>query len=62
VLVVADAAGRTSDEAPYPSVESTITAEEYGAKLGQMLAAVARGERPDPYHVIVPVHLMQRGE
>lgn len=57
MLVVADAAGRAPDETPYPSIESLIPAEEYGAKLGQMLAAAARGERPDPYHVVVPVRL-----
>jgi hypothetical protein len=57
LLAVADAAGRTPDEVPYPCIESQIPAEEYGATLGQMLAAAARGEKPDPYHVVVPVRL-----
>jgi hypothetical protein len=57
LLVVADAAGRAPDEPTYPCIESLIPAEEYGATLGQMLAAAARGERPDPYHVVVPVRL-----
>lgn len=57
-LAVADAAGRTDAETGYAYIEPTIAAEEYGAQLGRMLAASARGERPDPYRVIVPVRLM----
>jgi len=57
LLVVADAAGRTPLETPYPRIEPVTAAEEYGATLGRMLAAAARGERPEPYHVVVPVRL-----
>jgi len=57
-LVVADAAGRTASETGYSYIEPVIAAEEYGAQIGRMLAASARGEKPDPYRVTVPVRLM----
>lgn len=57
VLVVADAAGRLPNEPSYPCIEPLIPAEEYGALLGRMLSAAARGAKPDPYHVVVPVRL-----
>jgi hypothetical protein len=55
-IAIADAAGSAAD-LPYPKIETTITAEAFGKLLGEALAAAARGERPDPYHVVVPVRL-----
>lgn len=57
VIVAADAAGAPPEEVRYPYVEPTIAAEEWGAMLGRMLAAAARGEKPDPYRVTIPVRL-----
>lgn len=57
-IVIADAAG--SADLPYPKIETTITAEAFGKHLGEMLAAAAKGERPEPYHVVVPVRLSTR--
>lgn len=57
VIVVADAAGTPPEEVRYPYAEPTIAAEEWGAMLGRMLAAAARGERPDPYRVTIPILL-----
>jgi len=56
-IVVADAARRLSSDAPYPCIEPTIAAEEWGASLGRMLAATARGQRPDPFRAVIPVRL-----
>jgi hypothetical protein len=57
VIVVADAARRLTSDAPYPCIEPTIAAEEWGAALGEMLATTARGQRPDPYRQIIPVRM-----
>jgi len=57
VLVAADAAGTLPEQTPYPYTEPTIAAEAWGELLGRMLAAAARGERPDPNHVTIPVRL-----
>lgn len=56
-IVVADAARRLSSEAPYPCIEPTVAAEEWGAAIGRMLVTTARGQRPDPYRQIIPVRL-----
>jgi hypothetical protein len=57
IIVAADAAGTTPGEVRYPDAEPAIAAEAWGDMLGRMLAAAARGERPDPYHVTIPVRL-----
>ncbi len=56
-VVIADTSRGRSSEVSYPCIETTIAAEQWGAVLGQMLAAAARGERPDPYHRLIPVRL-----
>jgi hypothetical protein len=56
-VVVADAVHRQSSDTPFPCIEPTVTPEEWGAALGRMLVAVARGERPDPYQLVIPVRL-----
>jgi DNA-binding transcriptional regulator YhcF (GntR family) len=56
-IVVADAARRQSDGASYPCIEPTVTPEAWGATLGSMLADAARGVRPDPYRLAIPVRL-----
>jgi len=57
VIVVADTARRPSSDLPYPCIEPTIGADEWGASLGRMLATAARGERPTPYRLTIPVRL-----
>jgi hypothetical protein len=54
---VADAAQPAGGEFPFPSIETTISAEEWGVRIGKMLAAAARGERSDPYAERIPVRL-----
>jgi hypothetical protein len=56
-IVVADVARRLSDGASYPCIEPTVPPQAWGAALGEMLAAAARGERPDPYRRVIPVRL-----
>lgn len=56
-IVVADAARRLSSDAPYPCIEPTIAAEQWGASLGRMLAKAASGERPNPFRAVIPVRL-----
>lgn len=57
MIVVADAARQLASDAPFPSIEPVIAAEEWGARIGRMLAASARGDRPDPYRELIPVRL-----
>ena len=57
VIVVTDAARRLSSDSPYPCIEPTIAAEAWGASLGEMLIATARGERPKPFRLVIPVRL-----
>ncbi|HEX4148591.1 MAG TPA: GntR family transcriptional regulator [Pirellulales bacterium] len=57
VLVVADSWRERASEVSYPSIETSIAAEQWGAVLGRMLATAARGERPDPYRQLIPVRL-----
>ena len=56
-IVAADAEGSAPGTMPYPYTEPTIGAEAWGERLGQMLAAAARGERPEPYRATIPVRL-----
>ena len=56
-IVVADASRRHSVGASYPCIEPTVTPESWGAALGGMLADAARGIRPDPYRLVIPVRL-----
>ncbi|HEX4131886.1 MAG TPA: GntR family transcriptional regulator [Pirellulales bacterium] len=56
-IVVADTARDPSSDMPYPCIEPTIGAAQWGASLGHMLAAAARGERLDPTRLIIPVRL-----
>lgn len=55
-IVIADAGG-SATELPYPKIETTITAEAFGKLLGEALTQSAHGEKPEPYHVVVPVRL-----
>jgi DNA-binding LacI/PurR family transcriptional regulator len=57
VIVVAEAARRLSSDSPYPCIEPTIAAEDWGAALGEMLVSTARGQQPDPFRQIIPVRL-----
>jgi len=57
VIVVADAARPSGSALAYPTIEPEVTAESWGAAIGRMLAAAARGERPDPYRQMIPVRL-----
>jgi len=58
VIVVADTARRLSSDTPYPCIEPTIAAEEWGASLGHMLIAASQGSKqPDPFRQIIPVRL-----
>lgn len=56
-IVVADVARGPAREIPFPCIETTIAPEAWGASLGQMLNAAARGQRPEPYRQIIPVRL-----
>jgi DNA-binding LacI/PurR family transcriptional regulator/DNA-binding transcriptional regulator YhcF (GntR family) len=56
-IVVADVAHRQSDDARYPCIEPTIAPSDWGAALGQALAATASGRRLDPLHRTIPVRL-----
>lgn len=56
-IVVADMAQHVPGDAAYPCIETTIEPAAWGACLGQMLATIARGERPEPYRQIIPVRL-----
>ncbi len=57
IIAVADVAHTADISPPYACTQTTITPLEYGAELGRMLAAAARGDRPDPYRRIIPVCL-----
>lgn len=57
VIVVADTARRLSSDTPYPCIEPTIAAEEWGAALGEMLLTTSHGKRPEPFRQIIPVRL-----
>jgi DNA-binding LacI/PurR family transcriptional regulator len=56
-LIVADAVTASAEGPHFPSIESTITPEEWGATLGRVLAATADGRKPDPYRLIIPVRV-----
>jgi hypothetical protein len=56
-VVVADSARASPRGALYPCTEPTISPQEWGAALGRMLAGSARGERPEPYRLVIPVRL-----
>lgn len=58
-LVVADAARQRYSESRFPCIEPDIAAEEWGARLGRVLLAAARGEHPQPEHQLIPVHLWE---
>jgi hypothetical protein len=57
VIVVADTARRLASDTPYPCIEPTIAAEEWGAALGEMLLTMSHGKRPEPFRQIIPVRL-----
>ncbi|MBA4020634.1 MAG: hypothetical protein C0483_26035 [Pirellula sp.] len=57
VIAVADVAHSADVPSPYACTQTTITPLEYGAELGRVLAAAARGSRPDPDRRIIPVCL-----
>ena len=43
----------------YPHARMVFNPQEFGARVGRLLACQARGERPDPGHEIIPVELAQ---
>ncbi|HEX3871101.1 MAG TPA: GntR family transcriptional regulator [Pirellulales bacterium] len=56
-IVVADVARRHPDKTTFASIQPACAAQEWGASLGRMLAECVRGQRPDPFHLVIPVRL-----
>jgi DNA-binding LacI/PurR family transcriptional regulator len=56
-VVVADTSRNRASELPFPCIETEIAASQMGAALGRALLTAARGERPDPYRLLIPVCL-----
>lgn len=57
-LAVCDLFGAGSLHPLYPHARPVIEPEEWGARVGRLLACQARGERLDPDHEMIPVELV----
>jgi DNA-binding LacI/PurR family transcriptional regulator len=56
-IVVADVAHDEDGEIAFPCIQAACAASDWGSALGRMLAECARGQRPDPYRLTIPVRL-----
>ena len=54
-IVVADYFEETSP--PYAVIRPAFEADQQGARLGRLVAQLARGQKPDPDHRLSPVRL-----
>jgi DNA-binding LacI/PurR family transcriptional regulator len=58
VVAVCDLFGAAAQHAIYPHARPVLGPQEWGARIGKLLACQARGERPQPEHELIPVELV----
>ncbi len=56
-LAVCDLFGEASRNPLYPHARPMLSPQQWGKRLGQLLACQVRGERPEADHELVPVEL-----
>ncbi len=60
LTLISDAPGsRLGAQLPWPSVSPELDYAAQTALVGRMLCELMDGKRPDPAHVVIPVHLVE---
>lgn len=57
VIAACEVFGPHAERCPFPHARAVLGPQEWGTRIGRMLARQARGEALDPDHEIVPVEL-----